>query len=353
MTRWVEGVPLYSYGHSFTMYPAPYNTPYTGEYPERVRQRLGMGRGYFRGRSGTPLQDSVPMMLNDNPLWPANGSSGSREWVLNSRGVVLHQHYMNEAGGGAGMDALYRRGWMNALRTAWALFSSRQFLPATTATKTGATWRQQVTGAEWFKDGCNWFATEAGSTITFNVPAVPHVWLLAAATNPTYASSTLLVNGQQIVTQGQMARYTSVHAGMVRGYNAAAYKVPTGSAGPLTVELLEDKTGFVSGVLVPMVAPPQIFYGLEPTKNPTASGGNLFAESAPYFRTLVDLVAAEFPNVTVVDLDLGWDNARMVGALDTVHRFHPNDLGMSHIADWFCAAISDTITGPDPGVMTL
>lgn len=352
----LEGVSLYSYGHSFTMYPAPYNTPYSGEYPERVRARLGMGKGFFRGRSGTPLQDSVPMMFTDSTIWPANGASGSREWVPNSRGVVLHQHFMNEAGGPLGADPVYREGWRNALRTAWALFSAKQLILS--GTRVGA-WTQLVSGADWFPGSNCWFSSTVGDTYTFNVPAgCDSVWILAAMSHDGYPTSDLqiMLNGAPhttIRTQGLMARYTSVHASTLRNYNVAAFKVDTGCsslAKIVTVRLLEAKKAFISGVMLPMTAPPKIFYGLEPTKNPAVAGD--FAMVAPFFRQIATEVAAEFPNVTLVDLDPGWDNTTMVGSLDP-HRFHPNDLGMAHIADRFCDAITATVTEPMDGVWVL
>src|SRR5213082_2385403 len=77
---WVEGVPLYNYGHSIVMFPGIYNTPYTGEMAERIRTRLNMGRGYFMARSGTPAVDNVPMMLSPGGLVQPTGHSGDRQW---------------------------------------------------------------------------------------------------------------------------------------------------------------------------------------------------------------------------------------------------------------------------------
>jgi hypothetical protein len=269
--------------------------------------------------------------------------------VPGSRGIVLHQNYMNEAASVAGGSTLYRKGWGNALRTAWALMGAQQVMPITSR---GGSWTELI-ASDWFGGEC-WFTADIGATATFNPPAgYPEAWLLVGMSSPEYPTSDLEVEVDgvpvlTISTDSEMAKYATVHGGGNRYYAPAAYRVPGGCT--ITVKVLEAKKAFVAGMFLPMPNPPRIFYGLEPTRNPTATGGAAFAATTGYFRAIAAQVAADFPNVTLVDLDPGWDNATMVGSLDPNH-LHPNDLGMIHIADRFTQAIQAEITEPLDGVM--
>lgn len=345
----MEGISLYSYGHSWTMWPNPWCSQYGGEYPDRVRTRLGMGRGWYRGRSGTPLQDTIPMMLS---------TAFARQWTPGSHGIVLHQNYMNEASTTSGQSTLYRSAWKKALRTAFALWSSSSVISADDATRTG-TWTKLTNTPEWFWASDCWFSKTPRSTMTFSTSG-SHRWLLLADSCATYETGRIQVKvGSQTVdidTDGLMEKFTSVHTNpatgdkYVRSYTATAYRVPDG--GPITVTVLDPQTCFVSACFVSSPTPPHIFYGLEPPRNPSAGGAAYFATSAPLFAQAARQVAAEFDNAHIVDLGEGWDNSTMISSLDP-QSAHPNDRGMDHIAGRFTGAIASAIPTWTDGVWVL
>lgn len=362
---WVEGVPLYMYGHSFTMYPAPYNTPEKGEMVARVASRLRFGSFYGRGRSGTPLVDQIPMMFNDAIATP-NGLSGSRRWIPGSKGVVLAQHYMNEIGSGVQADAAYMNHWKQSLRTEFALMGSGSVISSETATKTTGQWTKLVTGSEWFWNSEVYFSSTVGARISFVVPSGDVCWIVLANSYSGYNTGaakilvgSTLKNHSTIITQGKMAQFTSVHGG-TRNYAPAAYKITglnamagTTGAKSVSIEVTEAKNTFVSACFVPSSTPPRIFYGFEvPRADVADTNPNLDASRRAIFRAAAEEVIAEFPNAHGVDLAPGWDRAMMVGSLDSA-KFHPNDYGMKHHADKYVEAINTHITGPDPGVMVL
>ena len=368
-----EGVSLYSYGHSFTIFPNPYTTQASGEYMERVRKRLGMGVGYFRGRSSTPLQDTIGGMLNQAWL-PMAGQSGRREWVPGSRGIVLFQNYMNECSGTDGTGAPYRLGWKHALRTAFALIGSKSKITSSSATRVG-TWSQLSYYTERFSGGDVWFSSVVGNTISFAIPEGDTCWVVGCVSDASYNSGswTAKVNGVTLggsspAVQGEMGSFVSApDAAFTVAYGPAAFKITgmnaAGGTGAKTLVLTttEAKPTFFNCVLMPLADPPHIFYGQEPLR---AYSNGTFLANRQYFIDMAAAGVAEFPNAHIVELEGDptanpprgvlpqWNNATMVGKLDVNYLFHPGDRGMIHIADKFEAAIRAAITVPTDGVMT-
>lgn len=346
-----EGVSLYSYGHSWTIWPNPWCSQYGGEYQERVRTRLGMGRGYYRGRSSTPLQDTLPMILSD---------AFSRQWTPGATGIVLHQNFMNEAASTAGQSALYRSAWGSALTTALALFGAGSVISADDATRTG-TWTKLTNAPEWWWDSTCWFTKTAGASVRFAAPAGV-CWLLLGDSCESYDTGIVEVKvGSTVVaridTNGRMEKFTSVHTNpatgtkYVRSYSPAAYRIETNGQ-PVTVTATESKTTLVSALLVESRTPPHVFYGVEPPRNPIASGADLFATAAPLFAEIAAEVVAQFRFAHLVDLGDGWDNSTMISTRDP-QRAHPHDVGMCHLADLFCDAITGTLADSVDGVQVM
>lgn len=368
---WVEGVPLYMYGHSFTMYPAPYNTPNTGEMVARVASRLRFGTFYGRGRSGTPLFDQIPMMMNDVAA-PPSGGQVSRRWTPGDKGVVLAQHYMNELGGTNYSDPVYMTHWKQSLRTEFALMGSSAVLGSDTGTKVGTWTKLGHPNCDAFWNSECHFANAAGARIGWNVTG-DECWLLVGHTSSAYNGGRIqvrvtvggsLVNHSVIVTAGKMPVYTSVLPGFStaasRSYAPAAYKITglnaiAGTSGTKEVwaELMDSRTTFASARIQPSATPPRIFYGFEvPRADVADSNPTEDATRRAAFRAAAEEVIGEFSYVHGVDLAPGWNRATMVGSLDAAN-FHPNDAGMKHHADKYAEAINTHITAPDPGVMVL
>lgn len=361
---YVEGVPYYSYGHSYTRVPSPYTTPNGGEYPVKLSKRLGFGTSYFRGRGGTPLIDQFSAMLAAS--W-GDSRSGEptidRTWTPGSRGVVTMQHYMNEAGGGgvwltqSGVDY-----WGVMLRSAWALLSSKEILPVSAGTYSG-TWVDFNTApypAMSHSGGIKRTAT-AGSYVQFTVTGDKvYVIGLASASGVTGTIFQASCNGTSLGTKsldGIRPAYTSVVDPTESSRNPAVFELSglnaiAGTSGNKTIRLTHpggEVNAFLNGIIIPSNNPPQIFYGLEPPRVPENTN---FWTANPMFRSKVNEIALEFPNVTVVDLAPDWDNDTMISSIDGA-GFHPNDRGQSLMADHFQTAINAKISDWTNGVATL
>lgn len=360
----VEGCSLYSYGHSYTIQPGPYSTPNGGEYQLRLGKRLGMGPVFSRGRSGTPAPDTFGLALsksfNDAPAVP-------RDWTPGSRGVVLLQNYMNEASGNQGSDPKFRDMWKRSMRSVMALVSAGKMLTASEGTRRG-TWTKyaNVDSVSIWANEDIYFATQTTAEIDFTVTG-DEVWVVVAATAASYPVADLEVRcGGKVVathaTSGVNPEYTSVvRPGRATNQYPGAYKVTglnaaAGTTGNKTITIKPRTNGtfFINAVLIPSVAKPAIFVAKEPPRSPGATTGSAaFAQNDPAFRAMVDELVGEFENAYAVDLAPGWDNSKFVGSLDVNHKFHPNDLGMQHIASSFEEGIRSHIRSPVNGVMVL
>lgn len=362
--RFTEGVPYYSYGHSYTMVPSPYTTPTGGEYPVKLGKRLRAARSFYRGRSGTPGMDTWCLALSQTFT---DGSSVNRTWTPGSMGVVTLQNWINEAVRADGGNSLFQGMWMRSIRSLLALMSSSSVITASSGVRRG-TWTKYTStpNVPSFANEDAYFSNSAGAEIDFTTSG-DEVWIIAAASSSTYPLSDFQVRcGGQLLrtvsTSGTNISYTSTvmpdHAVSwwpcaykVTGLNAAA---GTTGGKTVTIRATTATTMFINGIMIPSIKPPQIFMAQEPTRNPGATSGNAaFVANRGAYQTMTAQLAAEFPNVHVVNLDQGWDNSKFVASLDTTHKFHPNDAGMNKIADIFEAEIKAKITAPINGVMVL
>lgn len=362
-----EGATLYSYGHSYTRTPSPYTTPDAGEYPNRVGRRLGVKQVVARGRGGTPLVDQFSAMISDS--WGdvrAGEATKDRTWVPGSKGIVLMQHYMNEAATSSWGDPAWVDYWGLMLRSAFAYISSERVIPVTAGTYTG-TWLDLGTAnvlASSLAGGVKRTTTQ-GSAVTFQVTG-DEVWVLSiAATGGQPVSRMIATVGSTnvgvVATNGIRPAYTSVVDDTLTSFNPIAIKLTglnaaAGTTGTKTLKLTYESGGggsnvYLNGLFIPSPNPPKIFYGLEPPRTPTSIP---FPENDPKFRAKVAQIAPEFSNVTVLDLAPEWDNDIMISSYDNANpKFHPNDIGHLLMTKHFVNAINATITGPDPGVLYL
>lgn len=371
---YVEKVPLYSMGHSYTMYPSPYTTPSGGEYMPRIQQRLRMGPGWFKGRSATYAADNIGRMMSPSTfdtVLPAL-------WTPGSRGICLIENMMNEVSTSvAGGDATFQDMWKRSLRSMMAIMSSEVLYPLSGATLTG-TWTAisaSVHPRELFPNADLRFATAIGAKAAFTVhgdtvwAVLPHS--IAAYTslntlnvfvNTTTGTPFQVISGASLI--GTMYDYTnsvtsenfSYRPQLVKitGLNAAA-----GTSGNKTLNFITTTANatYIAALYGESLTPPQIFVAKEPQRNPAAiSAPNVTAFNAnnAAYRAIVDAVCAERANAHPVDLYTDdWNNSTMVASLDVANNFHPNDLGMEYIASKFIEQILSVVTAPDPGVLTL
>lgn len=353
---------LYSYGHSYTMVPTPYGTPNMGEQVNILYRRMEFGSRKGLGRSGTPLTDMFSCMLA--PEWGDVYMSQTldRTWTPGTRGVVMLQNYMNEAGGAGMISQAWVDWWGLMLRSTFALLSSESIIPTSAATRTG-TWQNFAASNALSKavyGGVVEFSNVAGSTMTFTVPG-DEVYLILVASNPGIGGSKfdLAVNNSafgSVTVDGIRPLYTSVIDPALTNRNPIAVKVSglnakAGTTGNKQLKLTvpAGATSFINGVIVPSKTPPPIFYGLEPPRD----NANFIA-SDPLYRAKVAQIAPEFSNVHVADLAEGYNPATMISSLDSSEirpAFHPNDLGQLAQASAYQRVMQSVITETFPGMV--
>lgn len=361
--KFVEGVPLYSMGHSYTMYPYPYATKYTGEYYARVKERLSLGALWAKGRSGTFAIDNFGRMLS------AAYDGGSGTWSPNAYGICVIQNTMNELGSSNSSDSLFRGMWEHGIRSQVQLMRSKSIISAVDMTAVG-TWDNLNTNSIGAKKGYNLisrFSNGVGASLSAVVTG--DECSVVGYINPdTYGAQDIevLVNGTvratftckgakhatQVDAVTKIVEVLTPVAFRMKGLNAWA-----GTSGNKTV-LVRRKTGaaaeniFISAVLIPSEAPPMIFLVKEPPRAGSAVG--TYTANIAYYNSRLDAIASEYDNVFTVDFAPGWDNTKMIGSLDVVGgSFHPNDIGHSLMADHLTAAINTRINTWVNGVVVL
>ena len=360
--RYVEGVPLYSMGHSYTIYPYPYGTQWTGEYPVRVKNRLFLGPAHAKGRSGTIAIDNFGRLLS--PTY----DNGSGYWKPNSKGIVLIENTINELGSGNAGNAVFREMWRMAITSQIAAFSSANYLAYSNIVSSTGTWTKHT--VDYTDKSVNgegfYFSSTAGAELRWTVTG-DTVWVVVPVAN-TYGARDLEFRiGTTVLgswnPQGKKIDYNDAVFGSSKDYTPVAIKVSglnaaAGTTGTKTFTVRRKDTSvstgtnaFVSGVIIPSPNPPAIFLAKEPPRN--GPSGATYSANIDWYNTATDQIASEFSNVHTVDLAPGWDNFTMVSSLDTGSNFHPNDIGHSHIADCFVDAINTTITSWQNGVVII
>lgn len=358
----IEGAPLYVYGHSWTMHPNPYSTPYTGEYQSRVASRLRLGQVSNNGHSGTKMPEVLAGAIA--PTYAGR----SRHFKIGSRGIVVLQALINDISSGSNTadDPLYKETFKRSLRAFLAWVSAGTWHPVTSATSTGTWVDTSETAAAMYPNGMLKHSRVAGSQLSWTVTG-DEAWVWCMASDPTMMSGgawTATVGGTAVgsfTAQGAVKAFNTV-AGVNRRDMAVAIRLTgldaaAGTSGSKTLTLTKEVDGqdtYIAGVSIPSPNPPRVYVAKEAPFNPAASAASVarFNERAPAYHQIIESVVGEFRNAHVVDMAEGWDNATMIASLDKA-RCHPNDLGMERLAATLSARIRETLTTPDPGVLTL
>ena len=358
---YVEGVPLYSVGHSYTMYPYPYGTRYTGEYYMRIKDRLHLGSVTAIGRSGTYAADNLGRMIS--PIYDL----GRGQWVPNSKGICLIQNTINELGQDAASETKFRNLWAQSIRGEIAVMSSRAIKGYADQANISGTWTKGGGGGNRNDKGINgeiYLATSSsGAWVEWTVSGGDEVWVVGVASTAAYpvGGYRVICNGSTLATvtaNGLKPDYNDKVLGVnleytpwffrITGLNAAA-----GTTGAKTVRVQANgssNNSFLSGIVEPSPNPPMVFLAKEPPR--INSGEANYNANIGWFNAMTDTIASEFDNVVTVDLANGWDNDTMIGSLDPAN-FHPNDIGQSKTADNFVQAINQNITTWIDGVAIL
>ncbi len=341
----VAGNPLYSYGHSYTMMPSPYVArPRYDEYQLVLGRRLGASQVVSRGRSGTPLVDTISAIIA-----PTFDSYRGRQWEVgtgNGAKTVLWHNMMNDVSTPVGGSSPYLAGYEAALRLGLGVFGSRGLLHASRPYATAGTWIPYR--SELVAGGAMAYTRSYGATMRFLVSGdTCHVATLAAAASNPHGTFRVEVNGRNAGLYcngtGRTVLRRDAITGRVRSWQPAGLRVTgmnrlAGTSGTkvLTIRRVEPagsaRPVFVNGVYLTSSTPPRVFVALEPPRNPAATSkvavDAFYANQAAY-RSLITRTCAQYNYVRVVDLAPNWDNSTMVSASDQRYGFHPNEIGCS------------------------
>jgi len=333
----ISGNPLTVYGHSYTIVPGAYVST-NGEWSTRLTNMLGVVRK-SHGASGARMIEIAAMAIGN----AVPGAIGNRSYTAGQPGIIAVEGVMNDALSGPA-TAAGRKGFENALRAFLATTTAAQRIESTAAATTG-TWSTFTNGI--CSGGTSRYTAVNGNTLTFeNVNAPGGKAYILTFCNQQDASKTgsitVAVDGvDQGITytgEGQMEQFASLVSGS--GWPAYAHAViPVNVPATGTHSIKVTKTGaaysvYVDALLVPGAVPPPVLVFKDPPVGEltTQARQDAWAANSPLLHGIVDSVAAEFPTATVVDLGRGWVPATMASTEDAA-KFHPNDIGMQHIAD--------------------
>lgn len=356
-----EGAPLYVYGHSWTEYPNPYSTPYTGEYQSRTAARLRLGNVTNQGFPGAKLPEVLAAAVC--PTY----RDKDRRFTPGTMGLVLLHALVNDiaTSNSTADDPLYQETYRHNLRSFLAWVSAASYQSASGAVTTGVWTDAGASTAALYPGGAMKVTSQDGATMDFTVTG-DEAWVWCVVNDPGLATGAWAasVNGKQLTawnptgkvkgftnTLGQFKRDMAV-AVKITGMSAAA---GTADAKTLTITRTPGTPNtYVAGVSQRSATPPRVYIAKEAPYNPfvNATARNKFLDRSPVYNRIIDEVAAEFPNAHTVDFSEGWEHAAMYSQKDTAH-VHPNDLGMVRLATTLCQRIRETITAPDPGVLVL
>jgi hypothetical protein len=323
----LEAVPLIIYGNSDTQPRASTNL----EWPARMFDRLHMGSYDNRGYSGS-VMTQLAFELNNN----ASGGTPDRGWSTGTKGLVVIEESINDAvtfGGSAKSLTQYAM----ALRVMCESLNAatRYDAPNATFTYTG-TW---TTGTSYLKNNGK-RTTVVGSKVTFTITGdFLTLYYFGNKDATSYAVCNVKSGGvlkATIDTRNQMDPYNapgSVGTGIA--VNLSCTRLSGLGAGSHSIEIeLITKVGtdgfYFDGYSTPdLNDPPQIVFLKEGVINNYAPNGSSAARIA--YNDLMDVVAAEYPNVTVADPGAAWDLS-CLNMYDGIGN-HPNDKGAKVLAD--------------------
>jgi hypothetical protein len=363
----VGGANIFSYGHSYTIVPSPYVTrPSYDEYQLQLGRRLGSEQVISRGRSGTFLLDTISAIIA-----PTFADSTGRKWRIGDHGIVLLENMMNDVSLPGGGSPDYLNAYEKAMRLALGVFGASSFVHADASSRVGD-W--QVKLSPRLEDGRSWYSETYDDQISIVVHG-DSVHVSTLCTDPDVISQGTLRAECNDVVLGYFGRgqddgtyscnrgtsYKSSVDHLTQSWTPAGWRISglntaarTRGTKILTLRKIDNFTAtvWVQGVYLLSSNPVRVFVAKEPPRNPQATSQTqvaAFYHNEPAYRALIDSVCNEYRAAYPVDLRPGWNNATMVSELDTLHRFHPNTLGMSSIATSFEGAVANSVRAGGPG----
>jgi hypothetical protein len=358
--RFVEGVQLRVYGHSFTPLPGFYCTKFGGEWASRLAIRLGVVQKNF-GQSSTRMIEMAAAAIGN--AFPGGG--GDRSIPAAFTGIIALQCELNDLIQPADPSVVgLRNGFQNALRSFLAAATANARVEDSVGRISG-TWSTLADGR--LSGGACRYTTQPGAYVEFDIyasTASVYVATVAndAATSPTgtfQVSVDGVAQGSPYVGAGQMLAFASAAGGGTYTFSPSVVKVDVPNVGWHTIRITKSDAStlpiYIDGVFVPSLNPPIVLVCKDPSPTSPPAQANLpvvFSKNAPTYNAIIDSVVAEFPSAHVVDLAPGWNGVTMAGFTDP-SRLHPNDVGMAFIADQVEASLESLITDFKPGVSVL
>lgn len=317
----------YMYGNSW-LAVANYSAT---QYPIRLTTKLGLASMGNKATSGYRMQDTASVAVK----------AGANQWTAGTKGVVVVGDLLNnliEAD-----DAVNRATALESCRALVAVLqaSSRVEQTAFTYSTTPYAWVSTTSAQDYASGGSLALVGDTdGAYADITVTAGTSYLLMHGTDGTTWKS------GKITVTQGGSTVGEKVLDGTARitpyttnGLAPVVVKLTGLTAGTVRATYtLDGRTGtycFLDALLPQSSTPPLVVLVKPPQVNASSHTAGK-AALLTYLRTIPDTVAAEFPNVVVVDPHLhGWDPATMLGA----DLLHPNELGQETLANAVVATI--------------
>lgn len=355
----LEGVPLWVYGSSFTTDPGAACTPGL-EFFKLVQARLRMTSVTTYGSSGKSIRDASKRVVG------GLGVAGA-PWTTARKGVAIIDTWVNDLSAYQNVAGDYTprafvakdiSGIKGNLAAALAYMSAGTILENTVGTK-GGTWAADGAAND-RSGGNNSISSTAGATMTWTGVSIPedHFFFLGHVLEPTsfsLAPIEVLVDGvvKRTITVAELQCHSSVEGAVITTGNAA-FRVNTTPGTHTIVVRHAGTTGqnmLVDALIVPrpVAARSPIFVVQDQIPRGVVGGAYFRPDDIatlqtnwPQLLAAYQAVVAEFPNAVFVTTTL--DNAVHYGA----DGIHPNDRGMLRKADELVDAISSRLASSRP-----
>lgn len=327
------GQPVTAYGDSWTASDIE-NTPGLRAI-QQVHAELELGTLTNRAVNGSRAGDAARRAVGtDGTFVP-----GSAELVV----VAVGLNDLLQAD-----TAVQRAATVNHLRALLAVLSAAERIENSAATGVTGTWAGVGPNAT-MSGGMSASTTTEGATATYAITTPGTYYLLTFGLKPGFPGGP---GGILTVTQGGTtlgvvdldSQHVDTGMTLTQGFGPLALRLENVVAGTLTVTFSTagrpGAIGYIDAFVRVADTPPTVL-AVKPVEVPAA----LYAmpDLLAHIRSAYDTLAAELgDHVVVCDPATGWNTATMIGP----DGIHPNDTGMTHLADAYVAALEAAFAAP-------
>lgn len=345
---WIEGVTFKAYLHSFGLISTPPICSPGGLYVTRVARRLrtvdgGGNLGLVnRSHSGYLMQDVASVALGD----------ATQKLEAATRGLVLIDATENDLLHWAS-DAQGQKGYQNALRAFLALCrAGGTRIEETAFTFPSGTWTPS--SGSFYSGGSNKISSSLGAQCSIAYTGTD-AYLLLIGGHTIGGTVAVRVDGTLVATVTLAGQCQPSPSSLAYAFTPLVVPLLGMSAGAHTITVTKTDSDtsangdiFVDALLPVAASPPLVVVvkqvkmrSADYTKFATQGLTGVSDATVDTFNGFIDTIAAEFPNVIVVDpADAGWDpDTDLVPTADTTFG-HPNDRGMAVIAQAIVDALA-------------